>query len=59
MNLPFSIAITSNEISLLSRAQQLAQKNSLPYIDYLESSNFDYVLILSSTGLYLDDTQKN
>lgn len=58
MNLPFSIAITSNEISLLSRAQQLAQKNSLPYIDYLESSNFDYVLILSSTGLYLDDTQK-
>ena len=58
MNLPFSIAITSNEISLLSAAQQLAKKNSLPYIDYFESKKFDYVLILSSTGLYLDDIQK-
>lgn len=58
MNLPFSIAITSNEICLFSAAQQLAEKNSLPYIDYIESKKFDYVLILSSTGLYLEDVQK-
>lgn len=57
MNLPFSIAITTNEIYLASTAQQLAKKNSLPYIDYLENKNFDYVLILSSTGLYLEDVK--
>ncbi len=58
MNLTFSIAITSNEISLLSAAQQLAKKNSLPYTNYCESKNFDYVLILNSSGLYLDDVKK-
>lgn len=58
MNLPFSIAITNNEIYLLSAAQQLAEKNALPYIDYLEYKKFDYVLIVSSNGLYLEDVKK-
>lgn len=57
MNISLSIAVTSNEISLLSTAQDLAKKNSLPYIDYLESKNFDYVLALNSTGLYLEDVK--
>lgn len=58
MNLPFSIAVATNEICLSSTAKQLAEKNFLPYIDYLENKNFDYVLILSSTGLYLEDIKK-
>ncbi len=58
MNTLFSIAVTSREISLLSIAQELAIKNSLPYIDYFERENFDYVLTLSSTGLYLEDVKK-
>ncbi|TLY48677.1 MAG: hypothetical protein E6K54_01400 [Gammaproteobacteria bacterium] len=58
MNLPFSIAITSNEICLLPAAQHLAEKNFLPYIDFQESKNFDYILILSSTGLHLEDVKK-
>lgn len=58
MNIPLSIAVTSSEFSLLSTAQDLAKKNSLPYIDYLESKNFDYVLVLTLTGLYLEDVKK-
>jgi 16S rRNA (guanine1516-N2)-methyltransferase len=58
INSPLSIAVTSSEISLLSAAQDLAKKNSLPHIDYLESKNFDYVLVLHSTGLYLEDIKK-
>lgn len=58
MNIPLSIAVTSNEISLSSIAQDLAKKNSLPYINYLESKKFDYVLTLSSVGLYLEDVKK-
>ena len=52
------IAVTSPETSLLSSAQELAKKNSLPYIDYIERENYDYVLVLSSTGLYLEDIKK-
>ncbi|WP_342219918.1 class I SAM-dependent methyltransferase [Rickettsiella endosymbiont of Miltochrista miniata] len=58
MNTLLSIAVTSREISLLSTAQELAKKNSLPYIDYFEKENCDYVLTLSSTGLYLEDVKK-
>jgi 16S rRNA (guanine1516-N2)-methyltransferase len=58
MNISFSVAVTSNEICLLSAAKHIAEKNSLPFINYLESKNFDYVLILSSTGLYLEDVKK-
>jgi 16S rRNA (guanine1516-N2)-methyltransferase len=58
MNISLSIAVTSSEISLLSTAQELAKKNSLPYIGYLERKNFDYILTLSSTGLYLEDLKK-
>ena len=58
MNTPFSIAVSCREISLLSTAQELAKKNSLPYIDYLERESCDYVLVLSPTGLYLEDVSK-
>lgn len=58
MNTSLSIAITCSEISLLSTAQELAKKNFLPYIDYFESKSFDYVLILNSEGLYLEDVKK-
>ncbi|MCH9636951.1 MAG: class I SAM-dependent methyltransferase [Candidatus Rickettsiella isopodorum] len=58
MNIPFSIAVTSLEISLLSTALELAKKNALPYINYFEKENFDYVLALRSTGLYLEDVKK-
>lgn len=58
MNTFLSIAVTSREISLLSTAQELAKKNALPYIDYLERESCDYVLALSSTGLYLEDVKK-
>lgn len=58
MNTPFSIAVSCREISLLSTAQELAKKNSLPYIDYLERESCDYVLALSPTGLYLEDVKK-
>jgi 16S rRNA (guanine1516-N2)-methyltransferase len=58
MNICLSIAVTSNETSLLSAAKDLAKKNFLPFIDYCESENFDYVLALSSTGLYLKDIKK-
>lgn len=58
MNTNFSIAITCSEICLLSAAKEFAKKNSLPYIDYLERERFDYVLNLSSTGLYLEDVKK-
>ncbi len=58
MNTLFSIAVTSRETSLLSTAQELAKKNSLPYIDYLERENFNYVLVLNSSGLYLEDVKK-
>lgn len=57
MNISLSIAVTNHEISLLPAAQDLAKKNSLPYIDYLESKNFDYVLALNTTGLYLEDVK--
>ncbi|MEN9450482.1 MAG: ribosomal small subunit methyltransferase [Pseudomonadota bacterium] len=58
MNTLLFIAVTSPETSLLSSAQELAKKNSLPYIDYIERENYDYVLVLSSTGLYLEDIKK-
>lgn len=58
MNTSFSIAITCNEICLLSTAKEFAKNNSLPYIDYLERKKFDYLLTLSSTGLCLEDTKK-
>jgi len=55
MNTPFSIAVTSNEVPLLTTAQELAKKNCLPFIDRSKKENFDYVLTLSSTGLCLED----
>ncbi|MFZ0219994.1 MAG: class I SAM-dependent methyltransferase [Candidatus Aquirickettsiella sp.] len=58
MNTPLSIAVTSNEISLLSTAQALAKKNYLPYISYFEREKFDYVLVLSPSGLSLEDVKK-
>jgi 16S rRNA (guanine1516-N2)-methyltransferase len=58
MNIPFSIAVTCNEISLLANAKGLAKKNSLPFIGYFKRENFDYVLALSSTGLCLEDVKK-
>lgn len=58
MNTNFSIAVTCSEICLLSAAKELAKNNSLPYIDYLESKKYDYLLTLSPTGLYLEDVKK-
>lgn len=58
MNNLFSVAVTSNEIPLLATAKELAKKNLLPFIDYLKKENFDYVLTLRSSGLFLEDVKK-
>ncbi|WP_040615058.1 class I SAM-dependent methyltransferase [Rickettsiella grylli] len=54
MNTFFSVAITSNETDLLSQARLLAQKNLLPYVNYVDRDQFDYVFVLTSSGLYLE-----
>lgn len=54
MNTAFSVAITSNEIALLPSARALARKNSLLYINYLDKDQFDYIFVLTSSGLYLE-----
>jgi 16S rRNA (guanine1516-N2)-methyltransferase len=59
MNIPLlSIAVTTTEVALVTTAQELAEKNFFPYIDYQEREKLDFILVLTSAGLYLEAINK-
>jgi 16S rRNA (guanine1516-N2)-methyltransferase len=58
MNYSWRTAITTSEPHLLGTAQHLANQYHFPYIEPIEQENFDFILILTTQGLILQQPKK-
>jgi len=59
MTRALQFAVTSTEVHLQPAAQRLAKQLMLPYIEISQQENVDFKLVLTATGLLLQDTRKN